>query len=155
MQADKLKSLLGGMNGWFIVILSIICAFAIFMSVSNCVAYGTLISKDNPDISKGFCVALLVTNIIVVILVGIGFFWLINFYSKFKTVSQSITIAPPEKVIQKTFNVQGLTTGSYEKALPLIPKNSYSKGELEAVSYQLRPQFAPPKTESLRTNKYD
>jgi hypothetical protein len=40
-------------------------------------------------------------------------------------------------------------------SLPLIPKNSYSKGELEAVSYELRPQFAPPKTESLRTNKYD
>lgn len=155
MQVNNLKSLIGSMNGWFIVILSIICAFAIFMSVSNCVAYGTLLSKDSPDISKGFCVALLVTNIIVVILIGIGFFWMINFYSKFKTISSNISIAPPEKVIQKTFNVQGLTTGSYEKALPLIPKNSYSKGELEAVSYQLKPQFAPPKTESLRTNKYD
>jgi hypothetical protein len=50
MQVDKLKSLIGSMNGWFIVIISIICAFAIFMSVSNAVAYGTLISKDSPDI---------------------------------------------------------------------------------------------------------
>jgi hypothetical protein len=157
---DAISSILGG---WFIGIFIFICAFTIFMSVTNCVAYGNIaVSGGNEDISKNFAIALLVLNIFLVIFALFGFFFILLRWSRYKDIQKGITSFTTENVIKATFD-KGVNP-AIEQRKNLYPgvinqddvlkQSRYSARELENLSYSLKPQFMPSKPDSFM-NKYD
>ena len=151
------------LGGWFIGIFIFICAFTIFMSVSNCVVYGRIAANgDNPDISKNFAIALLILNIILVIFALFGFFFILLRWSKYKDMQKGIKAFTTENVIKATFD-KGINP-AIEQRKNLYPgvmnqddilkQSRYSARELENLSYSLKPQFMQVNPESFM-NKYD
>lgn len=61
----------------FTIVMLIVSIFTIFMAVSNCIAYGNIISKDDPVIAKNWAIFLLVLNIILSIIGFVVFFVII------------------------------------------------------------------------------
>lgn len=97
------KAMSSIMGGWFIIIFSFICAFTVFMTVTNCVVYGRIASNDNdPNISKGFAIALLILNIILAMLALFGFFYVLLKWARYKEMKKQMSFT--EQVIKANFD---------------------------------------------------
>jgi hypothetical protein len=159
---QALDAVSGILGGWFLGIFIFICAFIIFMSVSNCIVYGNVVSNGgNADISKNFALALLILNAVLVLLALFGFFFVLLRWSKYKDMQKGIKAFTAESVIKATFDKGVNPAIEQRKNLPskilnqdILKQSSYSSKELENLSYSLKPQFMPSNPESFM-NKYD
>lgn len=163
------QSILGG---WFLVIFIFICAFTFFMSVCNCVVYGRIaVNGDNPDISKGFAIALLIFNIVLALLAFIGFIYILLKWSQYNDMKMAYMDFTTQNVVNATFN-KGVNPviQKHKNTYPGIinqdillqtaskqQKPTYTAQELENLSFNLKPEFMPSNPNSLESfmNKYD
>jgi hypothetical protein len=168
-----LKATSSILGGWFLVIFIFISAFTFFMSVCNCVVYGRIaVNGDNPDISKGFAIALLIFNILLALLAFLGFIYILLKWSKYNDIKMAYMDFTTQNVVNKTFDkgvnpaiqkhkntYPGIINQDIllQKASQQNAKPTYTAQELENLSFNLKPEFMPSNPNSLESfmNKYD
>lgn len=87
---QNLETISKFLGGAFLIFLLIFLGILIFMTISNCVIYGIIISEDqNKDlkIDKGYAIFMLAMNVIGLLIIIFLFFWIIF---KFKAYRQKL-----------------------------------------------------------------
>jgi predicted membrane protein len=137
MAAKAMSSVMGG---WFIIVFTFVCAFALFMTVANCVVYGRIISNDDDQsVSKGFATALLIFNVLLAMFSLFGFFYILLKWAKYREMKKQIFTT--EQVVKGTFDkgvnpVIEQRKNLYSDILQQ-PKVNYTLDELQNVANML------------------
>lgn len=87
---QNLETISKFLGGAFLIFLLIFLGILIFMTISNCVIYGIIISEDQKKdlkIDQGYAIFMLVVNVIGLLIIIFLFFWILF---KFKAYRNKI-----------------------------------------------------------------
>jgi hypothetical protein len=114
---QNLEQVSNFMGGAFLIFVLIFLGILIFMTISNCVIYGIIISEDqNKDlkIDKGYAIFMLAVNVIGLLVIVFLFFWILF---KFKAYRKKIkeTIQYIIRTMQSAKKCEGLLSKATEE----------------------------------------
>jgi len=111
------------------------------MTIVNCIVYGRIITNDNdPNISKGFAITLLILNIFLAMFSLFGFFYILLKWSKYREIKKQIFST--EQIIKVNFDKDINHMKEQHKNLYLDilqqPKVNYTPEELQNIIYDMK-----------------